>query len=54
MAVHHSLRAYMALLFLRWPPGFSLRLRGTDVQRTHLSSWMKCCAAEEYRPRGIR
>lgn len=52
--MHRSLRSYMALLFLRWPPGFRLRLRGTDVQRTHLSGWMKCSTTEEYRPRGIR
>lgn len=34
-ALHRSLRAYMALLFLRWPDGFRLRLRGTDVTHQH-------------------
>jgi hypothetical protein len=28
-----SLRALMALAFLRWPPGYQLRLRGIDVQQ---------------------
>jgi hypothetical protein len=34
-ALHRSLRAHMALLFLRWPEGFRLRLRGTDVKHQH-------------------
>ncbi|EFN58547.1 hypothetical protein CHLNCDRAFT_140657 [Chlorella variabilis] len=34
MAHRHSLRAYMGLLFLRWPAGFRLRLRGSDMQHT--------------------
>ena len=52
--MQRSLRAYIGHLFLRWPPGFRLRLRGTDVQLAPLSGCMKWCATEEYRPRGIR
>ncbi|KAL4443017.1 hypothetical protein ABPG77_008508 [Micractinium sp. CCAP 211/92] len=49
-----SLRAYMAVLFLRWPEGWRLRLRGTDVEQQRIRDWMRWPAREEYRPRGIR
>ncbi|KAL4457754.1 hypothetical protein ABPG75_012619 [Micractinium tetrahymenae] len=54
MLLHHSLRAYLAVLFLRWPDGWRLRLRGSDVQHQRIRDWMKWPAVEEYRPRGIR
>lgn len=34
--LHRSLRAYLALLFLRWPEGWRLRLRGVDVQHQRI------------------
>lgn len=42
MAHRHSLRAYMGLLFLRWPAGFRLRLRGSDMQHTPI----RCAAGQ--------
>lgn len=52
--LRQSLRAYLAVLFLRWPEGWRLRLRGADVEHQRIRDWMRWPATEEYRPRGIR
>jgi hypothetical protein len=54
LAHRRSLRAYLGLLFLRWPRGFALRLRGAAVPHASLRGWLRWPAKEEYRPRGIR
>jgi hypothetical protein len=46
----YSLRAYMGILYLRRPPGFTLLLRGTPVPITPIVATLQQVENETYRP----
>ncbi|GMH40959.1 hypothetical protein BSKO_08863 [Bryopsis sp. KO-2023] len=49
----HSLRAYIGILYLKWPDNFNISIRGDNISRVPVSAGMKHIINYEYRPRQV-